>query len=336
MVVQSNYPQDNKGQKGAESDELLRFHVDSTYKAIQTAGPDKVNLAVWSETMMPPLNTAAYHEEWEVLHTMAGSDINDALTALHQLSSTNHLALLVGGHYWDDFNPREIDGHMVEWPDNSRNTAYLFQPDGSMDDHPGKRYDKFHIVPFGEFIPFKNSMPPLYRLLLSLGPKYYFEYQLQDGSDNGLTVFQLQDAAGKIRWNFVTPICFEDIEPRICSAMFRPGADGKKRADFICNMTNDGWFLAGENVQHIQAATFRSIENRVPTARSVNTGVSGFIDSVGHDSGVLPVRTEGTSIMQLSLDSRLSFYTLYGDVFAWLCVMAPAGYVTWRKFRRSI
>ena len=189
-----------------------------------------------------------------------------------------------------------------------------------MGDRAGERYDKMHLVPFGEHIPFRNSIPFLYNLFLYLGPDYYAAYDLQDGSDNGLTVFNLQNTGGP-PWRFVTPICFEDTDAQLCAAMFRPDADGKKRADFMVNITNDGWFPGDENALQLQAAIFRSIENRAPLCRSVNTGISGFIDSCGRASNLLPVRTEGTSSVRLALDNRLSLYTRWGDWFAWTCVI---------------
>jgi apolipoprotein N-acyltransferase len=243
---------------------------------------------------------------------------------LAELAITRHVGLLVGARYMDKIALTQRDGEVIWQPADQRNTAYLFEPDGTMGDLPGERYDKMHLVPFGEFIPFKHSFPPLYRLFLALGPNYYSDYEIEDGSDNGLTVFSLNDANGVARWKFVTPICFEDVDPQLCAAMFRPGSDGKKKAQFMVNITNDGWFAGSQNMQHLQMAIFRCIENRAAMARSVNTGISGFIDSAGHTSGLVAARTEGTSLMQLGLDSRLTFYTLHGDVFAWLCVSVSA------------
>ena len=142
-----------------------------------------------------------------------------------------------------------------------------------------------------------------------------------------LTVFKLH-GDGK-DWRFVTPICFEDIDARICSAMFRPEGDGGKRADFLVNLTNDGWFKANENADHLQAASFRSIENRVWIARSVNTGISGFIDSVGDCSDLLPVRRTGRRARQIMIDGRLQFYTKFGDVFAYMCDVFAVGIAVW-------
>ena len=88
------------------------------------------------------------------------------------------------------------------------------------------------------------------------------------------------------------------------------------------NITNDGWFKGGEMAQHLQASVFRAIENRVPMARSVNTGISGFIDSTGRTAGLVPPGIEGSSVRRLSLDSRVTFYTRFGDIFAVACSLA--------------
>ena len=322
LVVQSNYPQSNSGAKGADSDELFNFHLDHTRAAAVAAGPLRLNLAVWSETTVQwPLNHEALDQYTRITPRPFGDEIKSARDRLSALARDQHLGILVGMVRWDKFKFIERDGKSLPLPTDKRNTAFFIAPDGSLADGPGQRYDKIHLVPFGEYIPLYDTF--LRSVFLALGPKYYDEYQLQNGLDNGMTVFHLPGPSGQ-DWKFVTPICFEDIDSRLCAAMFRPGADGLKRAQFMVNLTNDGWFLAGENQMHLQAAAFRCIENRAPMARSVNTGVSGFIDSVGRMENLLPARTEGTSFMQLTLDSRLSMYTRWGDFFAWMCVLAAA------------
>jgi apolipoprotein N-acyltransferase len=115
--------------------------------------------------------------------------------------------------------------------------------------------------------------------------------------------------------------------------MFRATAatDGRKRADVIVNISNDGWFLGNQQAQHIQGAVFRSIENRAPTARAVNTGSSGFIDSCGRiDAGAtLPVRTEGTLVRRVMLDRRVAPYTRLGDAFSYACLATTGALVGW-------
>jgi apolipoprotein N-acyltransferase len=319
LVVQSNYHQDNStGSKGADTDEAMKFHLNATQSGIDKAPRGGVDLAVWSETTVQwPLNSQAVRQYTVVTPRPAGLDIQETRDEISQLAASNDVAMLVGGVFWDKFAMQKRGDEILPLPTEKRNTAFYFSRSGVLGEGIGNRYDKIHLVPFGEFIPFKGTW--LYKIFIALGPNYYEDYQLADGTDNGLTVFNLHAPASGETWRFVTPICFEDIDSRLCAAMFRPGADGRKRADFLVNITNDGWFAAGQNVQHYQDAVFRCIENRAPMARSVNQGVSGFIDSVGRSTGDLAARTEGTSLMRLSLDDRLTIYTLYGDVFAWLC-----------------
>jgi apolipoprotein N-acyltransferase len=319
-VVQSNYPQTNSGEKGAKIEERLDLHLQQTRDALDKM-PGKIDMVVWSETMMEALNTTAR------LEVPTYQDLYDVLS---RLTMENHVALLTGGEYWSNWQNEVREDGTYTVPEDRRNTAYFFDPNGQMDDSIGHRYDKIHLVPWGEYIPGKESMPFLYKLSVQLGPKYYTDYIMQPGET--MTVFHLR-RNGK-DWRFVTPICFEDIDARICCAMFRPIDDGGKRADFIVNLTNDGWFKLNENADHLQAASFRDIENRVWTARSVNTGISGFIDSVGLYHDLLPVRTTGTSVRQIMMDSRLSFYTKFGDVFAYACDALAVGIAGWAWWRR--
>jgi apolipoprotein N-acyltransferase len=114
----------------------------------------------------------------------------------------------------------------------------------------------------------------------------------------------------------VTPICFEDaVSPLVRRMIY--DERGHKRADVIVNLTNDGWFAGRhQRYQHLQIAVLRSIENRVPTARSVNTGVSGFIDSAGRIGPLVrvdgrAVLVDGFAVQGVMADSR---HTLFGRV----------------------
>jgi apolipoprotein N-acyltransferase len=324
-VVQADYPQSNSGEKGATIQERLAFHETQTIAALEEE-PGKIDLVVWSETMMYPLN----HEARELIPFC-----RELYDRLSDLTAKYHVALLAGGDYAADWKPQDRDGQSELAPRDKRNSAYFFDRDGKMDDSLGHRYDKIHLVPWGEYIPGKDWAHWLYQLSVTLGPKYYFDYVMQPGQSDALTVFHLP-GAGR-HWRFVTPICFEDIDARICSAMFRPTDGRGKRADFLVNLTNDGWFKANENAQHLQAATFRSIENRVWTARSVNTGISGFIDSNGLASDLLSAREAGTRVQRIMIDRRLTFYTRFGDIFPETCAGASAIIAawTWSKRKRS-
>lgn len=119
---------------------------------------------------------------------------------------------------------------------------------------------------------------------------------------------------------FATPICFEDTVARVCRQMAYDD-DGVKRIDALINLTNDGWYPGwAQGRQHLQIATLRCIENRVPMARSVNTGVSGFISSSGQvlqlvqDHHGKRQEVEGFATHDLALDSRT---TLFGRIGHW-------------------
>ncbi len=313
MVVQSNYPQSNTGEKGASQDEMTRFHFESTRDALLKQ--PNVDLVVWSETVMPPFNLTAR----QILRgTEVGAKINATMKVLQDTTAAFQVGLITGGRYQGDW---KRDGDYFRSHD-TRNSAYFFERSGLISN---LRYDKIHIVPFGEFLPFRQSLPWVFEMIvkIGLGPPDMDDYQLNAGDPNELTVFPLMKTKDPMEldtWRLVTPICFEDIDAGLTARMFGPGADGQKRADVLINLTNDGWFKANQMSQHFQVATFRSIENRVPTARSVNTGISGFVDSTGRAHDLIPAGTEGVSIAKLSIDPRVTFYTRFGDVFGWICV----------------
>lgn len=332
MVVQSNYPQDNSGEKGASEEEIFDFHTRTTLEGLKQH--PQTDLIVWSETMMPPINSESRNSLLASRYPQVvdkGMGYQLVADSIGRICKEFGAGLITGGRYVGEW---KVDDGYLRSAD-TRNSAYFFERSGRMSE---LRFDKIHIVPFGEFIPFKETVPWLYRLMIKLGPPHMEDYQLTPGDNDRLTVFPMIKTRNPMdlsTWRFVTPICFEDIDSGLTARMFRPGDDGLKRADVLVNLTNDGWFKANEMPQHLQVATFRSIENRVPTARSVNTGISGFIDSVGRTHNLLPVNTEGFSVATLSIDPRISFYTRFGDVFAWLCVSLTATLILLRLVSRA-
>jgi apolipoprotein N-acyltransferase len=316
-VVQPNFPQDNSGSKGATYDEILDFHFSATRAALQSLAQkhQSSDLVVWSETMMPELNEL-YRQYMQGFVMPDKRNVGDFLDSVHdqlgQLAHTFNTNLLVGGQTM--LPDRQVNGKPT-W--NRRNSAYLFDRMGRESEN---RYDKIHLVPFGEFIPFEKSCPPLFDFFNLFNPYKGQGYTVQPGEQ--LTVFTLAPSG----YRFVNAICFEDVDSTLMAREFA-GPNKTKRADFIVNLTNDGWFATPQMQQHLQLSVFRCIENRVPTARSVNTGISGFIDSVGRVHDSLPVHTTGTSTARLELDHRIAPYTHLGDLFAWLCVAATGATV---------
>jgi apolipoprotein N-acyltransferase len=200
------------------------------------------------------------------------------------------------------------------------------------------RYDKMHLVPFGEFVPFRRSVPPLYRLLMWFTP-YEYEYTLTAGENP--TRFDLQAMDRTLRFGVL--ICYEDTTPEVARKLVY-GSNGKT-VDFLVNISNDGWFTretptgpvaTAELSQHTAICVFRAVENRVSIVRSVNTGISTVIDPSGRicsnpAAGTLPVNTfdrqavSGWFAQHVPLDSRSSFFGAHGRWLDFCCGIAFAG-----------
>jgi apolipoprotein N-acyltransferase len=178
---------------------------------------------------------------------------------------------------------------------NHYNSAYLVSPSGDL---IGK-YDKIHLVPFGEYVPLSNLL--------------FFIGSLGEGIGNfksGKEIFNFSLPQGK----FGVLICFEIIFPDLCRKFVKRGAD------FLVTITNDAWFgKTSAPYQHFAIATFRAIENRVFIARAANTGISGLIDPLGRVMKQGGIFKEETMSGTIRLLKNKAFYTLYGDVFAWIC-----------------
>jgi len=138
------------------------------------------------------------------------------------------------------------------------NSAVLISDEGYIID----KYDKIHLVPFGEYVPFSRQFPGLGRLILGgLG-------EFTPGEE--FKVFPLLEA------KFATLICFEDIFPELAKRFVQNGAD------FLIVITNDAWYgKTPAAYQHAACSVFRAIENRVSVVRCANTGYSCFIDKRG-------------------------------------------------------
>ncbi len=212
----------------------------------------------------------------------------------------------------------------VIFPCRKYNSAFVYSPraDGK------SRYDKVKLVVFGEFTPFRYwpyGLHTLYRWLDSFNPFSLPEDEFSLVAGKTFTSFEMTDVHNRT-YRFGIPICFEDLLPEV-SRRFTLGPDGQKQVDFLLSMSNDGWFNHSAIVpQHLAVCAFRAVENRVGIARSVNTACSGFVDPNGRIHDVVRVHGRslgrglfGYSVAHVGVDSRLTWYTRYGDWFGYLC-----------------
>ncbi len=171
------------------------------------------------------------------------------------------------------------------------NSAYLLSPQGKV---VGK-YDKIHLVPFGEYVPLSGLL---------------FFLESLSGVGNlspGKTVQNLHFPQG----DFGVLICFEIIFPNLCRKFVKAGAQ------FLVTITNDAWFgRTSAPYQHLSMATFRAVENRVSIARAANTGISAFIDAKGEIRKKSDIFVRETLVGHINPKIEGTFYTRYGDVFA--------------------
>ena len=175
-------------------------------------------------------------------------------------------------------------------------SAYLVSPQQKT----VSRYDKAHLVPYGEYVPFKKWLPFLGKIVAHVGD---FE-----AGAKGKTIPWKNEKLG-------IQICYEIIFPDLSRAMV------KNNAALIINITNDAWFgKTSGPYQHFSMTVFRAVENRRALARSANTGISGFIDPVGRILASTPLLKDAVITRSLPLLDIKTFYTRFGDVFVWACL----------------
>lgn len=163
-------------------------------------------------------------------------------------------------------------------------------------------YDKIHLVPFGEYVPLHTFLFFINKLVAGIG-----DYAGGESYVRALTPFG----------DFAALICYEIVFPGLVRKFYANGGD------FMVNITNDAWFgkTAGP-YQHFSIAVFRSVENRKPLIRAANTGISGFIDSSGRVIAKTRLFEKVLLTEKLRTDSTRSFYSKYGDLFSYLCIVA--------------
>lgn len=213
------------------------------------------------------------------------------------------------------------DGHIRQ-----ANSAILVLPDRGL----AGRYDKIHLVPFGEYLPFQSVFPWL-RSLTPYPP------------DFGLTAGQSAAVFEYRGWRMIPLICYEDTVPHLVRQLVAntSHADANRSVDLLVNLSNDGWFQGSSELeQHLVTSVFRAVECRTPLVRAVNTGISAVIDGDGaildpevfidgDQQGRKTARDPHTGrwhkqlnaalVSHVPLDPRTSLYVHYGDWFAGLC-----------------
>jgi apolipoprotein N-acyltransferase len=172
-------------------------------------------------------------------------------------------------------------------------------------DHAGSVvsvYDKVHLVPFGEYLPFQDTLQRLGLQQITKLPGGF----IPGDRRRPLAVPHAPDA--------LPLVCYEIVFPEeAASRGARPG--------WIVNLTNDGWFGASTGpYQHLQQARMRAIEQGLPVVRAANTGISAVIDPFGRIIDRLPLGTEGVLDARLPQPAAAPPYARFGDLPAGIII----------------
>jgi apolipoprotein N-acyltransferase len=177
------------------------------------------------------------------------------------------------------------------------NSASIISPDGAW----VARYDKIHLVPFGEYVPFQSVFSFAHKLTKEVG-------QFQRGTERAVFPIDGQKVG--------VFICYESIFPDEVRQFARNGAT------VFINISNDGWFgRYGAPQQHLNMARMRAIENRRWLLRDTDTGITASIDPYGRVVARAPRETRTYLDAPYDVVSATTFYTRHGDWFAWGCAI---------------
>ncbi len=181
------------------------------------------------------------------------------------------------------------------------NSAALVSPGGQWT----SRYDKVHLVPFGEYLPFPSLFSFAGGLTKEVGEFTPGESRIPlDAGASRLGIF----------------ICYESIFPDDVRQFANQGAE------IFVNISNDGWYGdSGAYAQHLNQTRMRAIENNRWILSATNTGVTASIDPWGRIAAQIPRKVRATLVAPYALTSVTTFYTRHGDVFAFLCAIISIG-----------
>jgi apolipoprotein N-acyltransferase len=272
-LVQGNVEQGQKWDP-ARADEIFSRYLELSRDAVRRGA----KLVVWPESSTPFM-----FEESPMLSE-----------AIRRLARESQTTLLFGSD--------QVERGM---PPRYYNSAFLVQPTGAV----GGTYRKMHLVPFGEYIPFKNLFSFAAPLVEAAG-------DFAEG--NRVTVFPV--TSGSIS----TAICYEVVFPELA----REAVLGGSR--LLSTITNDAWYgRSSAPWQHFDQARMRAIEQRRYLIRAANTGISGIVDPYGRVVSRSPLFEPAVVMGDVAFLSELTLYARMGDALAYACLLLSVVVCVW-------
>lgn len=356
-IVQTNLPQSNKmdWEPADRIDDLLWF-LEMTEEAARAGEPD---LIVWPETMFPgsSLEESSRRAEEEARiawfidrpdGTREAVPIGALAETLFERQRAIGIPMVVGGLGYDNLRfTTDPDGSIQRAQDHLYNSVFAIN-DGAV----LGRYDKVHLTPFGEVMPYISAWPWLEKRLLGFAASG-MSFDLSASRVHRVLEVPVSlerptrgdsDFRGTFHYYdrvlLATPVCFESTDAELCRRLV--GAANANAPILIVNPTNDGWF-GGVNAareQHLQLSRWRALELGVSIVRAANTGISCAIDHRGRiiARGVRrpedrPGQTgpselaDGVIVAELPLPVGRTIYARYGDWPASVLVVLAGGIV---------
>lgn len=239
---------------------------------------------------------------WPEASTPFYFDIDAVLAApIRRLAVETHTPFVLGT---DAYQP-PVGGR----PEQFFNAAVLLGSDGASK----QTYRKIHLVPFGEFVPFKS-------LLFFAKPLVQAVSDFSPGTEP--VVF---DADGR---RISVAICYEAIYPGLAAAFVDHGSQ------LLATITNDAWFgRSSAAYQHFEQAGLRAVEQGRYVVRAANTGISGAVDPYGRTLAATPLFEPLSLAVDVRLLTDRTIYNRTGDVVAWGALLMTAAFIAtaWRK-----
>ena len=266
-LAQGNIPQNLKWNPLFQ-DQVMDTYRDLSLKAI----PSKPDLIVWPEAAIP------FYYSLDKIYS----------EFVKNIARNTGTPLLIGGPYL------EIENKVR----TSYNSAYLIANNGET----LGRYDKIHLVPFGEFVPFQDILWFVNKMVEGIG---------SFGRGKQVGVFDLNS------YKLGISICYEIIFPDLVRLQVDKGAQ------FLVNITNDAWFgKSAASYQHMDMVALRAVENRVPIVRAANTGITGTIDPTGNIRQTTELFKTDLVITDITPSQSVkTFYSRHGDLFCQACLL---------------
>jgi apolipoprotein N-acyltransferase len=278
LLVQQNIPIQADWTRDYFENTLRDLTSRSVRSATDAGAPGKVDLIVWPESPSP------FYTSDPLFQNAVSAMARQAQTWVVTGSIGVEPAMHSGGQESKVFN-----------------SAALVSPQGAW----VGRYDKVHLVPFGEYLPFPRLFSFAGGLTKEVGEFAWGTSRLPlDAGGGRLGVF----------------ICYESIFPDEVRQFAVQGAQ------VLVNISNDGWYGdSGAWKQHLQQTEMRAIENDRWVLLATNTGLTAAIDPAGRVVAQLPRKERSVLVAPYALISGTTFYTRHGDWFAYLCAIISAG-----------